>query len=104
MYIQLGESPVSPEISAFAACMEAKLRLEGGTLPYLPTETLLRHMEAKLLSLRVNPGSYKEAFTKAVILGLYAMMIADTLSQEQEAGSLAAIVQHPSQHPMPAVM
>lgn len=103
MYIQVGDSPVAPEVTAFAACMEAKLRMEGGQLPDLPTDLLLRHMEAKIKSLRQNPGNPKEAFSKAVALGLFAMLIAENFSQEQEAGTMANLLKDPSPQP-PALM
>lgn len=95
MYIQLGDSyvPVTPEVAAFAACMETKLRMDGkGVTPKdFSFEQLLKHLEHKVRTLKTTPP--EDAFTKAVIIGIYAMMLADKASEEKGKTGLKTLVQ-----------
>lgn len=74
--------PVSPEVAAFAAVMEARLVLEGyddvESWEGISIQKLQKQLESKAKRLAAaDPTNATELFNKAVIIGNLAMMIAE---------------------------
>ena len=87
--------PVSPEVAAFAVVMEAKLQMEGydqvESWKDIPLERLVAQMKTKVERLAAtDPKNAYEVFTKAVVLGNLAMMIAEKTALAREAAETAA--------------
>jgi len=87
-------TPVSPEIAAFSVVMEAKLQLEGYDIIQswegIPLPTLIRQLEAKIQKLKATDLSKAhphDIFTKAVVIGSLAMMVAELSARKQEGKS-----------------
>jgi hypothetical protein len=85
-------TPVSPEIAAFSVVMEAKLQLEGYDIIQswegIPLPTLIRQLEAKIQKLKATDLSNPhDIFTKAVVIGSLAMMVAELSARKQEGKS-----------------
>lgn len=95
--------PVSPEVAAFAVVVEGRLVLEGydqvESWEGIPVSKLMSQLEAKAKRLAAaDPGNATELFNKAVILGAFAMMIAEKAarSKETEGGSVVEFPMPPT--------
>lgn len=79
--------PISPETAAFAASIEAKLRMEGmssvAQWEHLPIEELKRQLALKVSKLLQNPTE-ESLFMQSVVVGAFAMMIAEKSARAQK--------------------
>lgn len=83
------QAPVSPEVASFAVVMEAKLQMEGydqlESWEGIPLEKLLAQLKVKTERLAAtDPTKVFELFTRSVVIGNLAMMIAEKSAQMRE--------------------
>lgn len=80
--------PLSPEVTGYAAVLEAKLRLSGANTEWRgsPYAHIKDQLSKKVESLMRVPE--EEAFDLAIAVGLLAMMLAEK-SQLKKKGALA---------------
>lgn len=76
--------PLSPEIAGFAAVLEARLRSTDPKFTWknVPYREVLKQLKLKVQALiDSEPGT--EAFNRAVLVGMLAMMAADMASKPE---------------------
>ena len=85
---------VSPEVAGFAVVMEAKLQVEGyddiTSWEKFSIEQLVALLRRKADRLAMPGSTAQERFTRAVVIGNLAMMIAEKAAQTDDTLELAA--------------
>lgn len=100
--------PVSPEVASFAVVMEAKLQMEGydqvESWQAIPLEKLLAQLKVKTERLAAtDPSNPFELFTKSVVIGNLAMMIAEKSAQMRERAEEAVAAEAQKTSPTPSL-
>ena len=89
------EVPVSPEVAAFAVVMETKLQMEGydhvQSWEGIPLQQLAKQLAMKIHKLEaidLEKADPHEVFTKAVVIGSLAMMLAELAAKKKEGAGV----------------